>query len=101
MVKQDLDAFLMPAAHVLTPVVTRTGYPDAVDRHPYRDAWAPEQPSSEARGEERILYGALVGIGAPLVAIAAFTGGMFGTQSTIGLLMALGGATGLAATFRR
>jgi len=81
--------------------VTRTGYPGSVDGHPYRDAPAAEHPPREAHGEEAILYGTLVGIGAIPVAITAFTSGRFDTQPTIGLLMALGGAIGLAATFRR
>jgi hypothetical protein len=90
----------MPADHVLIPVVTRTRYPFAVDRHPYRDAPGPEQPPSDSRREERILYGALVGIGAIPVAITALAGGTFGTQPTLGFLMALGGAIGLVTTAR-
>lgn len=50
--------------------------------------------------EERILYGALCGVGAIPIAIALLRGGSFGVEATLGLLMALAGLAGLVASAR-
>ena len=67
--------------------------------HPYREL----PTNSEARSapsEERILYGALCGVGAIPIAIALLRGGSFGVEATLGLGMALAGLAGLVASQR-
>jgi UPF0716 family protein affecting phage T7 exclusion len=63
--------------------------------HTYRKHRA-GRADSPAVTEERLVYVALCLIGAIPIAVALAHGGAFGVEPTIGLLMALAGAIGLA-----
>lgn len=63
--------------------------------HAYRKH-RPVHAASPAATEERLVYAALCVVGAIPVAVAIAHGGAFGAEPTIGLLMVLGGAIGLA-----
>jgi hypothetical protein len=49
-----------------------------------------------AAREERVVYAALCLVGAIPIAVALAHGGAFGVEPTLGLIMALAGAAGLA-----
>ena len=63
--------------------------------HPYRKH-RPLRAEAPAATEERVVYAALCLVGAIPVAVALAHGGAFGVEPTIGLLMGLAGAIGLA-----
>ena len=56
----------------------------------------PVRAESPAASEERLVYAALCLVGAIPVGVALAHGGTFGVEPTIGLLMVLAGAIGLA-----
>jgi len=67
--------------------------------HPYRQIPTDSEAGS-ATTEERILYGALCGVGVIPIAIALLRGGSVGVEATLGLLMALAGLAGLVTSTR-
>ena len=63
--------------------------------HPYRKH-RPLRTAPPAATEERVVYAALCLVGAIPVAVALAHGGAFGVEPTLGLIMLLAGAAGLA-----
>jgi hypothetical protein len=68
--------------------------------HPYRSNQTLDRVA-RAPSEEVILYGTLCAIGAIPIALDIANGGAFGVQATIGLVMTIAGAIGLADAARR
>ena len=63
--------------------------------HPYRDAPDAVEAAPRPPHEERVLYLALVAFGVLPVAFALIRGGAFGTDATVGAILAIVGVAGL------